>query len=81
MQWLVSSDINQTDGDKSSSNGRKPIDDPGSTEKQLVEEQLYLRARPHLLLDDNGQITHLSTGARPTKHSDYVYTLVVPVIP
>jgi hypothetical protein len=44
-------------------------------------EELYLRARPHLLLDETGRITHLSTGARPTKDSDYVYTLVVPVLP
>jgi hypothetical protein len=43
-------------------------------------ELLYLRARPHLLIDEStGAITHLSTGARPTKASDYVYTLVVPI--
>ena len=43
-------------------------------------ELLYLRARPHLVIDSNsGQITHLSTGARPIKENDYVFTLVVPV--
>jgi len=55
---------------------------PSSGGEAAVEvEELYLRARPHLLLDDRGRITHLSTGARPTKQSDYVYTLVVPVLP
>ena len=40
---------------------------------------MYLRARPHLLIDDAGAIVALSTGVRPTKASDYVYTLVQPV--
>lgn len=46
----------------------------------ITEEELYLRARPHLVIDEaSGEITHLSNGARPTKPTDYVYTLVVPV--
>ena len=42
-------------------------------------EDYYLRARPHLLLDDRGQIIALSNGLRPTKASEYVFTLVQPV--
>ncbi len=63
-----------------SSNGGNSIGAERSTETVVEVEELYLRARPHLLLDEHGQITHLSTGARPTKQSDYVYTLVVPVL-
>jgi hypothetical protein len=44
-----------------------------------VTMDMYLRARPHLLIDDTGAIVALSTGVRPTKASDYVYTLVQPV--
>ena len=43
-------------------------------------ELVYLRARPHLVIDPaSGHITHLSNGVRPIKSSDHVYTLVVPV--
>ena len=50
-------------------------------DESVTTELLYLRARPHLLLGDDGSPTHLSTGARPTRASDYVYTLVVPIEP
>ena len=50
-------------------------------DESVSTELLYLRARPHLLLGDDGNPTHLSTGARPTRASDYVYTLVVPIEP
>ncbi len=73
VEWL--SDMDQSD-DSATSNGAKNV-----TQTVVEVEELYLRARPHLLLDEHGQITHLSTGARPTKQSDYVYTLVVPVLP
>lgn len=44
-------------------------------------EQYYLRARPHLLIDEpSGRIIALSTGLRPAKESEYVFTLVQPVI-
>eukprot|EP00040_Diaphanoeca_grandis_P010607 m.54383 g.54383 ORF g.54383 m.54383 type:complete len:782 (-) comp21903_c0_seq1:67-2412(-) len=42
-------------------------------------EDYYLRARPHLLLNADGEIIALSNGLRPTKASEYVYTLVQPV--
>eukprot|EP00729_Bicosta_minor_P008497 gene8497-35004_t len=43
-------------------------------------EVYYLRARPHLLVDPKtGEIEALSNGLRPTKASEYVYTLVQPV--
>ena len=50
-------------------------------DESVSTELLYLRARPHLLLGEDGNPTHLSTGARPTRASDYVYTLVVPIEP
>ena len=43
-------------------------------------EDYYLRARPHLLLDENHDIVALSNGLRPTKASQYVFTLVQPVV-
>ena len=42
-------------------------------------DNLYLRARPHMILDEHGKPIALSSGARPRKDSDYVYTLVQPV--
>lgn len=81
VEWLASSDINPPNDDVSTSNDGNDVDHGSSIQMELEVEELYLRARPHLLLDDHGQITHLSTGARPTKQSDYVYTLVVPVLP
>ena len=42
-------------------------------------DDYYLRARPHVLLDDDGDIVALSNGIRPRKDSDYVFTLVQPV--
>lgn len=43
-------------------------------------EDYYLRARPHLLLSSEGRLVALSNGLRPTKASDYVFTLVQPVL-
>jgi hypothetical protein len=43
-------------------------------------EEYYLRARPHVLIDErSGAIVALSNGVRPTKASEYVFTLVQPV--
>jgi mannan endo-1,4-beta-mannosidase len=45
-----------------------------------TREDYYLRARPHLLVNDTtGELVALSNGLRPTKASDYVFTLVQPV--
>ena len=43
--------------------------------------QANTRARPHVLLDGDGRLTHLSTGlqARAAAESDYVWTLVTPL--
>ena len=79
MEWL-SSVVEEPNATASSRDGNS-VGVESSTEPEVEVEELYLRARPHLLLDEHGQITHLSTGARPTKQSDYVYTLVVPVLP
>ena len=43
-----------------------------------TSEEYYLRARPHLLIEE-GTIIALSNGLRPTKASEYVFTLVQPV--
>ena len=37
-------------------------------------------ARPHLLLGEQGEIVALSNGLRPHKDSNYVFTLVQPVL-
>lgn len=79
VEWL-SSVVEEPNATASSRDGNS-VGVESSTEPEVEVEELYLRARPHLLLDEHGQITHLSTGARPTKQSDYVYTLVVPVMP
>ena len=42
-------------------------------------EQFYLRARPHMVVGANGTLIALSNGVRPTKASQYVYTLVQPI--
>jgi hypothetical protein len=37
------------------------------------------RARPHLIIDRQGHLLALSTGLKPEKNSDYVWTLVQPL--
>ena len=43
-------------------------------------EDAYLRARPHMLVAENGTLIALSNGFRPTKASEYVRTIVVPIV-
>ena len=83
MEWLAPAPAPAgTDDDDGTEGGEgAPTSSSSRMEATAEVEELYLRARPHLLLDETGRITHLSTGARPTKDSDYVYTLVVPVLP
>lgn len=38
------------------------------------------RARPHVILGPAGQPSHLTNGLKPTAESDYVWTVVVPLI-
>lgn len=45
-----------------------------------TSENAYLRARPHLLVESSGKVVALSNGLRPAKASDYVYTLLQPVV-
>ena len=56
------------------------------------EVALQRRERPHLVFDERGYITHLTSGAQPPPDpaadrppkgflNDYTYTLIVPVEP